>query len=251
MGDGRPLSPLYRGHADPKWTLVAPVFRQQAQQQDALRAHRSDIVSGWRHLSEEWSSGQIRAFKNHCLSIPDCDISSLSDLEVKALARHNGLQSDLLDWTESRFIAAFFAFAGAVDRANGNRLSSGTLQGGPMFAPQDPVVVWELSVSSEMEKDTNLEILSAKSQINHWQRAQRGHFTRLLNRDFFALDEYLDSVGMDGQLTRFSIAGSKSYKALSELDDMNINFATLSPDFRGAVGQANLGFAIKLAGSSS
>ncbi len=250
LGDGRPLSPLYRGHGDPTWTLIAPVFRRLKQQTDAMRARGLGVAPGWQDRPANWASGQIEAFKNYCLSIPGCDISSLSDLELKALARHNGLQSDLLDWTESRFIAAFFAFVGAVDGANGNRLSSGTLQDGPMYTPQDSVVVWELSVSSEMIDDPNIEIVSAKSHINHWQKAQRGHFTQLINRDFFALDEYLTSIGMDGQLTRFSIAGNQAFRALSELEDMNINFASLSPDFRGAANQANLGLALKLAGAS-
>lgn len=232
-GNGSPLDPVYRGHAQENWPLVAPSQRSRFEQ--AKRLPDAKIDGANRSLMGQW-----KAFRELSKGVPGFDPSRLDDLEIQALARHNGLSSNLLDWTSSPFIAAFFAFAGALDRSNDGAVWGGTLSQRPIYSPQGQVAIWRLSMSADLFDGEELARHLASSKENHWQRVQRGIFTRLSHPDIVDLEEFLRSRGRGGQLTKFRLNASEALKALGDLDRMNINFATLFPDLRGAALQANL-----------
>ncbi len=95
------------------------------------------------------------------------------------------------------------------------------------------------------------EVLSSLSAVNYWQKAQLGVFTRLTHNDHVDIASYLAKRKLLGQLMQFVIPGSETNKALSDLESMNITYASLFPDLRGAAMQANVGMTWKFLGAGS
>lgn len=85
--------PLYRGHWDGSWPLLPTLFREVAQRGLHKRAHEIE-----RDLFFEF---EARAWEN----ARHAD----SDWDTLFLMRHHGVPTRLLDWTDSLFIALYFA----------------------------------------------------------------------------------------------------------------------------------------------
>ena len=117
---------------------------------------------------------------------------------------------------------------------------TGTLDRVPVHMPLKPVCIWRLGVADNFWVKDEFEMYSNLGAINYWQKAQRGLFTRLTHQDHSDIVTYLTERKLDNGLHRFIIPGSETGKALSDLEAMNITFATLFPDLRGAALQANV-----------
>ena len=243
LTDGAPIDPIYRGHRDSKWPLVPPSARNKLQQYLRFQNAGIDVSLGGPAFP-----GQLKYFKHLATGLPGVDISELKEIDIETLSRHHGLCSNLLDWTQSPYIAAFFAFTSAIDQANEGRLFSGTLAESQINIPTEPVCIWRLSITKELWVCREFEILSSLAAVNYWQKAQMGVFTRLTHEEYLDVVSYLAERKLLERLHRSIIPGLETMKALRDLELMNITFATLFPDLRGAALQANIGMTWRIFG---
>lgn len=231
---------FFRGHAKLEWRLSSPFERwlQRMKGGDEDRNVRALFSEG---AYEKFQEGPLTHFIDLATGLPNIDIRGLKRSDWLALARHHGLNTGLLDWTYSPYVAAFFAFIDALTlayRVQGIELGSPEKTG--LHMPDEPVAIWALADSSELAVEGEFEIISSRAAINYWQKAQRGLFTRLTHDVFVDVERYLASRGLGNRLERYVVPGREAPKALSDLMQMNIMYGTLFPDLRGAAMQANV-----------
>jgi hypothetical protein len=150
---------VYRGQREPEWKLVPSIDRI-----DALATLRNDT---------------LKTFKNASRGRRGASPAALTDDEWWALGQHFGLKTPLLDWTESPFVAAFFAFQTKRD---------------PKNLPK-PRIVYAIArqqiirKKEEIQRDDPgtlltgtdaIDILSPQVDDNHRLVSQRGMFTKSL-----------------------------------------------------------------------
>ncbi len=235
---------IYRGQPDPRWNLSSTweryIERLNNAPSDArdLEMFRSVDYEPTRDFS-------LRIFMEYASRIPDLpdflnDNTQKSVPDKWAFSRHFGLKTPFLDWSQSPFVAAFWAFATRVTSDNPS-----ILDGFPEVSIQTsnlPVAVWELSCPKGLFVDGEFELINNTRFELHRQRAQVGVFTNLEHREYTDIKNYLESREIGWYLERYEIPCSSENEictAIADLDRMNINFATLFPDPDGAAMQAN------------
>jgi hypothetical protein len=199
---------LFRGHSDPTWRLI-PTFDRMFKGQS--RSKRLEIADDL-----------LIHFKRALEGFTVPPEARASDSMLLALGQHYGLPTRMLDWTESPYIAAFFAY---------NRTA---LWG----ARDQQVVIWVLDSENPIwSTHYGVEIIDVPSFGNQRIRNQSGKFT-LSKTPFPALEDYVHAHGDRGALTRYSLPASESTRALADLDAMGIHHATVYPEIEGAAQMA-------------
>ena len=205
---------LFRGHSDRYWTL-SPTFDRN------FRSHPpAKRLAIERDLLENFRETLVRSGKFDAARHED-------EHRLLALGQHYGLPTRLLDWTESPYIAAFFAFNNAALLGS----ADGT------------VAVWALDARNPIwSPEFGVAIFDVPYDGNDRIRSQQGKFT-LSRTTSSSLEEYVESHGTwtsigDPPLRKFLVPGHQSSVALSELDAMGINNATVYPETQGAAQSA-------------
>jgi len=191
----------FRGQGDNSFGLQASIDREFQVADDAGRQQTI------RSLLEEFQREAIR------LQFDDRFTGDIDRLEL--LARHHGLPSPLLDWTQSPFVAAYFAFAASTSLAKA-------------------VSVWMLDLSRIEENPLDFELINDLEKIEGNPRAlkQKGVFLRVTS--VRAPIEVL----LGESLFRFDIPIGCKDEALAELDEMMVNGTYLYYDLNGAADTA-------------
>jgi hypothetical protein len=202
---------LFRGQVDPDWQLTSSYdrwFDSQALQEDRRIEMAGKLLDSFRR--EARTAGQ------------DSFLDGMPDEHIMAIAQHYGLPTRLLDWSESPYIASFFAFADVI--ILGMRPTS--------------VTVWALDTTSFCwDKDRGTEIITiASPRSNVRLRNQEGKFT-LLRTPSKCLEQHLEPFNIaysaEQPLRRFLIPSRDTAAALSELDAMGINASRAYYDLHG------------------
>ncbi len=229
-------SPLFRGHSQPEWKLASPWERKLA---SLAQPHKVDTQS--RLLTE-----LLENFKDLATGLPGVRTSDLStEDDWWTLGRHYGLTTPLLDWTKSPYVAAFFAFTGFLEQISSRVTATGEIDLKNLLSSgsMDHVAIWSFRMERAAEKvelPEHLEIMNARTDIGHRQRAQRGVFTRLTHEKYFCLEDYLETFSpQNPPLRKYLIPAREAARAITELRMMNITYGTLFPDLAGAALQAN------------
>ena len=200
---------LFRGHGSTDWPLKSAFDRW-------FRGERSKKSSASERL--------IEVFQKESEGL-DVDRALWADRERRlALAQHHGVPTRLLDWTESPYVAAFFAFAS------------------PSATSESSVGIWclDLSQTNVWASGSGVDILHGPSYSNERLRNQLGWFT-LLSAPYDTLEEYVKHFDDAGKaLRQFQIPGGEARRALSDLDLMGINYSRIYPGLEGCARTAQL-----------
>ena len=145
-----------------------------------------------------------------------------------ALGQHNGLDTPLLDWTYSPYVATYFAFY-KKEAVTEKRV---------VFALN------KVAVKKRLKEITNddIEFYRPEADDNSRIISQNGLFT--ITKDGKDLEQWVKTqfAGIDDTpvLIKFFIPNSVRIECLKSLDTMNINHATLFPDIYGSCIYTNM-----------
>lgn len=169
----------------------------------------------------------------------------LNDNELWALGQHYGLAAPLLDWTESPFVAAYFAFVERVDSAKhneGKRVVYGLNRDIVRWYEETIYKYQGKKVSKK--KNNFVEFPPIESHENVRFLAQSGVLTKALKGQDIKqpVQRCYDEINHRNRiiLVEISICDSEREGCLSDLNTMNINHASLFPDIEGAAKFCNL-----------
>ncbi|MCC7014945.1 MAG: FRG domain-containing protein [Planctomycetes bacterium] len=195
---------LFRGHADASWRLESTFDRAFKNHSKAVRLTIANkLIAHFRQFLEE---------QRLALDVLD------NEQRLLALGQHFGLPTRLLDWSESPYVAAFFAFHNTA------------LWG----ASDSNVVIWALDTEHAIwSREYGVEIVDGSTLGNDRIRNQSGRFT--LSRTPYAnLEEYVAAHGDGGHpLRRFLLPAREARAVLADLESMRIHHATVYPEVSG------------------
>lgn len=229
---GSPYPTLFRGHADPGWKLSS-VFERQL-----------NSVEGKGIYWNKYCKSLLESFKREGRGLSLYDMCE-TDNDFWALGRHHGLISPLLDWTESPYIAAYFAFEEIIKKfqyggpAQWPLTSCQQADGTPKY-----VHVWGLRRYPELEQLDQLSVIDHPSFFGTRHRNQRGCFTRLDDAQYIDLKSYLEDSGCAHCLDLYRIPLLESLVVIRDLYLMNIRPSTLFPDAYGIAMDININWGL-------
>jgi hypothetical protein len=205
---------IYRGHAQSDWLLEPTLTRvlNQIKYKD-----KDELV--------------LNHFNKFCLDIRGrrgISPKPLTENETWALGQHYGLHTPLLDWSQSPYVALFFA----VIRNEKSTTKYRTLWA--LNAPDISVINEYYEKASSSNKSMKVELVNPTLDENSRLINQNGLFTKVLFKN--DIEKWIENAPDLGGLTLFKINFSESLrdKIVSTLDLMNINFSTLFPDLVGS-----------------
>ncbi len=221
----------WRGHRRDDWVLKSTIARQFQKQ---------GISAQGPQVQFEALSGHLENFKLAVRGRRGPNPPVLNEDEWWALGQHHGLDTPLLDWTESPFVALYFAFYKEGPDPTDNRV---------IYAIHADATEWLSQVYQE--KFPNLPLFDRCRFI----RPRMDDNPRLVNQaGLFSYSPLNDTVsdwiirlvphaedrGTGYLVIKVIIPDNDREGCLQTLNRMNINHSTLFPDLYGAAQYCNM-----------
>ncbi|MFT6908021.1 MAG: hypothetical protein ACJAS1_004709 [Oleiphilaceae bacterium] len=242
---------IFRGQRDSTWPLRSKFDREYRSAKNLLKF--TDPLKGLNQQDKNLVEQQIPkiyldarqdvldrlldSFKKACTGRRGQSPKSLSDIEWWALGQHFGLSTPLLDWTQSPYVAAYFALKDPCLDSNTDR------------------AVWAYTHSGMVEIFTNspgfdqqnssqsdaIEIVFGLIDENSRIISQSGLFTKSPAGEDVEefISDKINLTGMSPILYKIEIPSSQREAFLRHLEAMNIHAGSLFPDILGAAEFAN------------
>jgi hypothetical protein len=211
---------LFRGHRDSTWKLESTFDRKY---KDSLKKIESRLRIDKSY--DELLKIHLKNFKKNSIGKRINPNKKLNNSEWWALGQHYGLDTPLLDWTLSPYIALYFALFNPTAPNSKTR----TLW---IFSP---TALQEIAINQEPESEFIKEIDSPIDE-NIRLLSQKGKFTKTPNGK--SIEQFLTDDSKLGGFTpvlyRIDIPESLRDLFLRHLNSMNINHSTIFPDLTGA-----------------
>lgn len=219
---------LYRGHRDSEWELESTFDRMYHNSIEKIKKENPDYIIDLQY--EEILRIHLDNFKKNSIGRLLSPSRNLTENEWWALGQHYNLATPLLDWSQSPYIALFFALE------NWN-IPNSNLRTLWIFSP---LSLKDIAINQE-PKSEFIEEIDSPSDENLRLRSQLGKFTKTpkgLSIEKFIL-KHIKLTGFNPILYRVNIPENLRDSFLRHLNSMNINHATIYPDLIGASGNTN------------
>ena len=195
---------------------------------------RTSLHRAGRYRLQRFFSAELLQFKSHAEALFNRRFNIANDADdystVIALAQHHGLPTPLLDWTESPYIAAFFAFSDALD-ATRSGIKSNYVR---VYALSEKMI--KIASPSQVilgRPSPFVSTLTVAPLHNPRLQAQQGRFmvTNVANVEAFILD--VESRIGERHLFAIDIPTALAAEALQDLAFMGLTAATMFPGLDG------------------
>jgi hypothetical protein len=198
---------LFRGQGGESWPLSSS-FDRWYSAYNGNRANKSKIA-------DQLLDGFIK----------ECELEDIPQdvrqdrLLMLSMAQHNGLPTRLLDWSESPYVAAFFAFSGHIRHGK---------------STEKNVAIWVLDSTQDIwNAGFGCNIVTVPSFGNERIRNQHGRFTHLQTPSD-SLEQYVAQFPDEIKaLRKYLVPVSEAGAAMADLDCMGLNHSRIYPGLTG------------------
>lgn len=248
----KPNKLVYRGQSDSRWELIPSVLRNSKRNQ-LMKIFKSDSTADFQVFNEliilnkfveycdnlgiKIPNDSVK-FRNENLDTENIDKYLLKpDLwpneelfELMAMAQHYGVPTRLLDWTESSYIALYFAVSSALERYINLLDNNENIE-------NEKIAIWVLNLELKNLYDLKVLKVPRSSTIN--LSAQKGLFTvhpHNGDRDGKFIVEGLEKIFLslpETPLLKITLPITEIIEAYSFCEKIGINSTTLFPNTQG------------------